>query len=191
VIDATVGGMPGAGDGYRVRGSAPAAAFETHLHAAHFPQAPGWRTRISGPSSDNPSCGRQRVSWASTVPFTDGPMQLPPHRMIQSLPPDGIIMAVTQYVDRCRHLRGIPVLRPPLSLADAKRSQFPGPRGDELPLYSVLGSFAGRYSLDLWVFYGRRHPRPRSARRPSVSSTACAGRRGCSRRYRSSSSHAR
>jgi len=93
--------------------SAPAVAFETHLHAAHFSQAPGWRTRISGPSSDNPSCGRQRVSWASTVPFTDGPTQLPPHRMIQSLPPDGIIMAVTQYVDRCRHLRGIPVLRPP------------------------------------------------------------------------------
>ena len=45
-----------------------------------------------------------------------------------------------------------------MSLDDAKRSQFPGPRGDELPLYSVLGRFAGRYSLDLWVFYGRRHP---------------------------------
>jgi hypothetical protein len=67
-------------------------------------------------------------------------------------------MAVTQYIDRCRRLRGIRALRPPLSLDDAKRSQFPGPRGDELPLYTVLGRFAGRYDLDLWVFYGRRNP---------------------------------
>ena len=33
-----------------------------------------------------------------------------------------------------------------------------GWRDDELPLYRILGRFAGRYHLDLWVFYGRRHP---------------------------------
>jgi hypothetical protein len=142
-----------------------ASASATHdaaarLHAAHFPQAPGWQTRISGPSNENPRCLRQRVSWASTVPFTDGPSQLPPHRMIESLPPGGIVMAVVQYVDRCLRLRGIPARRPPLSLDDAKRSQFPGPRGEELPLYRILGRFAGRYDFDLWVFYGRRRPTP-------------------------------
>jgi hypothetical protein len=143
-------------DSLRVR----PAPFETRLHAAHFPQAPGWRTRISAPAADVPSCGRQRISWASTVPFSDGPRQLPPHEMIQALPPAGIIMAVTQYVDTCRRLRGIRALRPPLNLADATRSGFPGPRGDELPLYRILGRFAGRYDLDVWVFYGRRHPTP-------------------------------
>jgi hypothetical protein len=141
-------------DSLRVR----PAPFDTRLHAAHFPAAPGWRTRISGPSDENPSCLRQRVSWASTVPFRDGPMQLPANRMIQSLPPDGIIIAAAQYVDRCRRLRGIPALRPPLSLDRAKRSGFPGPRGDELPLYRILGRFAGRYNFDVWVFYGRHTP---------------------------------
>jgi hypothetical protein len=43
-------------------------------------------------------------------------------------------------------------------VADAHRSDFPGARGDDLPLYRTLGRFAGRYDLDLWVFYGRRHP---------------------------------
>jgi hypothetical protein len=143
-------------DSLRVR----PAPFQTRLHAAHFPRAPGWRTRVSGPAADVPACGRQRISWASTVPFSDGPRQLPPHNMIAALPPDGIIMAVTQYVDTCRRLRGIPALRPPLDLADATRSGFPGPRGDELPLYCIFGRFAGRYDLDLWVFYGRRHPTP-------------------------------
>jgi hypothetical protein len=134
------------------------APFSTRLHAAHFPAAPGWRTRISGPSREQPSCLTQRLSWASTVPFRDGPEELPPTRMIAGLPPDGIVMAVVQYLDRCRRLRGIPALRPPLSLASATRSGFPGPRGDELPLYRVLGRFAGRYNFDVWVFYGRHTP---------------------------------
>jgi hypothetical protein len=141
-------------DSLRVR----PAPFSTRLHAAHFPFAPGWRTRISGPSGENPSCLTQRVSWASTVAFRDGPMQLPPHRMIATLPPDGIIIAVTQYVDRCRRLRGIRARHPPLSLTDATRSGFPGPRGDDLPLYTILGRFAGRYDFDVRVFYGRREP---------------------------------
>jgi hypothetical protein len=141
-------------DSLRVR----PAPFHQRLHAAHFPQAPGWRTRISEPSADIPACGKQRISWAATVPFLDGPRQLPPHEMIEALPPDGIIMAVSQYVDTCRQLKGIRTLRPPLDLAMATRSGFPGPRGDELPLYRILGRFAGRYDLDAWVFYGRRHP---------------------------------
>jgi hypothetical protein len=141
-------------DSLRVR----PAPFHERIHAAHFPRASGWRTRVSGPAADVPSCGKQRVSWASTVPFLDGPRQLPPHRMIQALPPDGIIIAVTQYTDTCARLRGIPALRPRLDLSRATRSGFPGPRGNDLPLYRILGRFPGRYNLDLWVFYGRRHP---------------------------------
>lgn len=134
------------------------APFHERLHAAHFPRAPGWRTRISAPSRERPPCLRQRVSWASTVPFVDSPSSLPPQKMIARLPPDGVVMAVVQYVDNCRPLRGLTALRPPLNVADAQRSDFPGARGDDLPLYRILGRFAGRYDLDLWVFYGRRHP---------------------------------
>ena len=138
--------------------AAGAASFHERLHAAQFPRAAGWRTRVSAAAADMPSCGKQRVSWASTVPFLDGARQLPPHRMVQALLPDGIVMALVQYTDTCRRLKGIPVLRPALELSHATRSGFPGPRGDELSLYRILGRFAGRYDLDLWVFYGRRHP---------------------------------
>jgi hypothetical protein len=134
------------------------APFHESLHAAHFPRARGWRTRVGRPAADVPSCGKQRVSWASTVPFLDGPRQLPPHRMVRALPPDGIVMALIQYTDTCRPLKGTPALRPPLDLSRATRSGFPGLRGDELPLYRILGRFARRYQLDLWVFYGRRRP---------------------------------
>jgi len=78
--------------------------------------------------------------------------------MVQALPPDGIVMALVQYTDTCRRLQGIPALRPPLDLSRATRSGFPDPRGDELALERIRGRFAGRYDLDLWVFYGRRHP---------------------------------
>jgi hypothetical protein len=35
--------------------------------------------------------------------------------MIGALPPGGIITAVSQYVDTCRQLNGIPALRSPLA----------------------------------------------------------------------------
>jgi hypothetical protein len=122
---------------------------------ARFPARPGWHTRVSPLHREH--CLRQRTSWASTVAFADKPFDLPPHAMIAVLPPGGIIMAVMHWTE-CRRLRGVPTLEPPLRLDQAVRMQFPGPRGDELPLYRITGRFAGRYNVDLWVFFGRRHP---------------------------------
>jgi hypothetical protein len=51
--------------------------------------------RAAAMSSSTP-CLRQRVSWASTVPFVDSPSSLPPQKTIARLPPDGIVMAVVQ-----------------------------------------------------------------------------------------------
>jgi hypothetical protein len=128
----------------------------TAAHAAHFPSRPGWHTRVDG-STDRGPCRRQRTSWAATVPILDIPHALPPHRTLAHLPPDGIVMAVAQFLD-CRRPRGVPALRPPLTLRGATRMRFEGPRGDELPLYRVFGRFPARYTVDLWLFYGRRHP---------------------------------
>jgi hypothetical protein len=135
------------------------APFSTRLRAARFPAAADWRTRVSGPQHEGGCLRHQRTSWAATVPFTNGPSELPPHRMIAALPPDGIIMAVVQWVE-CRRVEGFRALRPPLRLDRAVRMQFPGPRGDELPLFRVRGRFPGRYNVDLSVFYGRRRPTP-------------------------------
>ena len=126
--------------------------------AARFPRLPGWYTRVSDPSLENPHCLRQRVSWAATVPFADGAEDLPPTRTLEHLPPAGIVIAAVQSLDVCRPPPGLLALHPPLSLAAATRMQFPGPRGDELPLYRVIGRLAGGYVVDVWVFYGRRHP---------------------------------
>jgi hypothetical protein len=133
------------------------APFSSRLHAARFAPAAGWRTRVSGPQHEGGCLRHQRTSWASTVPFRDGASNLPPHRMIEALPPDGIIIAAVQWVE-CRRVEGLRVLRPPLRFDHAVRMQFPGPRGDKLPLLRVRGRFPGRYNVDLWVFYGRRHP---------------------------------
>jgi hypothetical protein len=133
------------------------APFTAALDAARFPARPGWKTRVSGPQHEGGCLHRQRTSWASTVPFTDGAGNLPPHTMIEALPPDGIVMAVVQWVE-CRRLEGFRALAPPLGLARAVRMQFPGPRGDELPLYRVRGRFPGRYNVDVWVFFGRANP---------------------------------
>jgi hypothetical protein len=136
----------------------------TSVHAARFPRAPGWHTRIDH-FTDRGPCRRQRVSWAATVPIRDGPDQLPPHRTLAGLAPDGIVMAVTQFSD-CRRPRGLPALEPPLDLRTAQRMQFPGPRGDELPLYRITGRFPARYTVDLWLFYGR--PDPTAAQRTAA-----------------------
>ncbi|HEY1540055.1 MAG TPA: hypothetical protein VGF63_11700, partial [Solirubrobacteraceae bacterium] len=133
------------------------APFDEHIHAARFPASARWHTRVSGPAHEG-SCLRQRVSWGSTVAFSGGADELPPHAMIEKLPPDGIIIAATQFLDSCRRPSGIKALVPPLRLAGATRSGFDGPRGDELALYRIAGRFAGRYQLDVWVFYGRRAP---------------------------------
>jgi hypothetical protein len=133
------------------------APFDESLHAARFPHAAGWRTRISGPAHEG-SCLSQRVSWASTVPFRDGAQNLPPTKTIVHLPSDGVVMAAVQARDRCNPLRGLSALQPPLDLKDTQRSDFDGPRGDELQLYRIMGRFPGRYMVDLWVIYGRRTP---------------------------------
>jgi hypothetical protein len=80
-------------------------------------------------------------------------------------------MAVVQWRE-CRIVRGLRALHPPLSLARAVRMQFPGARGDELPLFRVMGRFPGRYNVDLWLFYGRRKPTAaqRAAARRELSS---------------------
>ena len=113
-----------------------------------------WHTRVSAVHRE--PCLAQRARWASTVAFRNRPFELPPHAMIEALPPDGTIMALLQWRE-CRRLRGMPKLELPLRLARATRMQFPGPRGDELPLYRIQGRLGGDYA-DLWVFFGRRRP---------------------------------
>jgi hypothetical protein len=132
--------------------------FAPKLRAARFPETGPWRTRVSGPSPDPGTCLRQRVSWASTVPFTDGTRTMPPTSMIEALPPEGIILAAVQFFDRCRASLQPETLRPPLRLRRDQVSDFPGPRGLELPLYRVAGRFPGRYEVDVWAFFGRNPP---------------------------------
>jgi hypothetical protein len=125
--------------------------------AAHFPAAPGWHTRVGPPRSERPACGEQRSAWAATDPLRDGAYDFPPHRTIATLPPDGIVVALFLSTERCNP-QPEPTVHLPLDLRRAHRSGFPGPRGDELPLYSLFGRRRGRYTVELRVIFGRRHP---------------------------------
>ena len=72
--------------------------------------------------------------------------------MIAALPPNGIILAVLRWRE-CRPVAGMPRLRLPLQLSQTTQMQFPGPRGDELPLYRVQGRLPDGSCADLWAFF--------------------------------------
>jgi hypothetical protein len=78
--------------------------FERGLNAVRFPADPAWRVRVSGPGKEAP-CYRDRVSWAATVPFRDGPFALPPTETLAALPPDGVVLAVLQFENACAPAR--------------------------------------------------------------------------------------
>ena len=129
------------------------------LSAVRFPAAPGWHVRVSGRGREAP-CLLDRVSWASTVALRDSAFSLPPQRTLATLPPDGIVIALYQFDNAClpSRPRTLPVRSLPLPLDQARESDFPGPRGEELPLLRLAGRFPGRYDFEVWLFYGRRSP---------------------------------
>ena len=104
-------------------------------------------------------CARcvQTESWASTVPYRDPANQLPPHRTMAALPPDGVIVHVTRswepsppaWVRRVHPLR---IAR------SATTAAFEGntTRG-RVSLWMGSTWRAGSY-VGVWVLFGRPTP---------------------------------
>jgi hypothetical protein len=129
---------------------------------ARFPARPGWHVGTGGRARVRAE-GEQTESWAATVPWRDPPNQAPPHRTLARLPRDGIAI----YLDLWRDSRD------PSWANRLMNSLRIDPRKISGPFEGVPARFGlyrasvphGRYTLDLWVFFGRAHPSRAAVRR--------------------------
>lgn len=133
-----------------------------------FRAAPGWHV---GSTRDQTCVGVSRSrcvqaeAWASTVRFRDCPNCVPAHRTLAALPPDGIVIQVTNARERpARVPRGA---WPPRLRA----SQVVGPFEGEPPRFGVI-QFEARtrdgVEHSLFVSFGRAHPTRRQLARANA-----------------------
>lgn len=122
---------------------------------AVFAPAAGWHTGTNGPAESEPE-GQQTWTYASTVPYRDEPLQAPPYKTLEVLPPDGIVIWLYLFgpgeVDTSRR-------SPPFRLTEADRSAEWQGQVRDLPVYSLAGRVPGqRYGVNISVYFGRSRP---------------------------------
>jgi hypothetical protein len=133
------------------------------IQPPRFAPADGWYSGSHGGgevrATDHAS------AWASTVPYRNGPRDLPPRDTLETLPLDGILI----WVGLARDNRFPPTgeLRPtrprlsvPLQVAETQGGFGWEGQVREISLYRLWGWVGGQYNVDLWIFYGRREPTP-------------------------------
>jgi hypothetical protein len=131
------------------------------IEPPRFAPADGWHLGSFGGgevrATDN------AAAWASTVPYRNGPRDLPPRDTLETLPPDGILI----WVGLARENRFPPTgelrARRPLVAVPLRLGQAQGGFGWEgqvrdISLYRLWGWVGEQYGIDLWIFYGRREP---------------------------------
>ncbi len=125
------------------------------VEAATFAAADGWRAGSSGSTDVRPD-GQQTWTWASTIPYLDEPIQFPPRKTLEQLPPDGIVIDVQMFGPDNPSTRKA---EPPFRMAQADRSDSWEGQVGEIPLYGIAGRVPGQqYELGILVFFGRSHP---------------------------------
>jgi len=127
-----------------------------NLLPASFPSGAGWHVGTSKPGTLRAQ-GGQTESWAATTPYRDASNQLPPWRTLARLRPDGVLLWL-----------GLSRSNKPVGgggwnsfRIDARKAfvNFEGNASSRISLYRAYRHGAG-FDEDLWVFFGRPHPRP-------------------------------
>jgi hypothetical protein len=97
-------------------------------------------------------------AWASTVPYRDCPNCVPPHKTLATLPPDGIVIQLTDARERP------PYGRPgswPTRIRASQVSRGPG-AGEGMPDRISYAQLIVRSPHDvehfLWLWFGRSRP---------------------------------
>ena len=130
------------------------------IEPPRFSSATGWYAGSFGG-------GEVRASdfasaWASTVPYRNGPRDLPPAATLETLPPDGILIWAGLTRDNrfppTREVRTTRKVSVPLHVEQTRGG--PGWEGQvrEISLYRLVGRVDEQYDVDLWMFYGRAEP---------------------------------
>ena len=123
------------------------------VRPVRFRAAAGWHTGST--SAAQADAVNQVQSWAATVPWADGPYELPPHRTLARLGPHGVAIAVTAWRDDRSPPARAPA-GPPFRIALRQCGSFEG-----VPSQLVCTFHGGRareYDVDVWVAFGREHP---------------------------------
>jgi hypothetical protein len=102
-------------------------------------------------------------AWASTVPYRNGPRDLPPRETLETLPPDGILIWVgiardNRFPPTSELRRRQPRVSVPLQLGETKGGFGWEGQVREISLYRLWGWIGEQYNVDLWIFYGRWEP---------------------------------
>ena len=131
------------------------------IEPPRFLPAAGWYT-------DSFGGGEVRATdfasaWASTIPYRNGPHDLPPAATLERLPPDGILIWVGLARDNRFPPTGELRARRPRVSVPLQLGQTQGGSGwegqvGEIALYRLWGWVGEQYNVDLWIFYGRREP---------------------------------
>ena len=110
------------------------------------------------------------TAWAATVPYHNGPRDLPPAATLETLPPDGILI----WVGLARDNRFPPTgelrrtdsrVSVPLQIGEAKGGFGWEGQVGEIALYRLCGLAGDQYHVDLWIFFGRREATPEQRER--------------------------
>ena len=127
---------------------------------ARFPARPGWHVG-TGAAGAIQAQGEQTETYASTVPYRNGPNDLPPVKTIQRLGRNDILIWLGLYRDSRRPPPAFNnETRLPLRV-NASRifANWEGnPNYGRDGLYRQVAARPGQYDLDLWVFFGAAHP---------------------------------
>ena len=137
-----------------------------HVTPPRFQSGPGWHVGSTRTHScAGATSGRcvMAEAWASTVPYRDCPDCVPPHKTLATLPPDGIIIQLTDARERPPY--GQPGSWPPR----IRPSQVISGPGEGTPARISHTQLVVRSPHDvehfLFVWFGRPHPTPQQLAR--------------------------
>jgi hypothetical protein len=133
------------------------------IEPPRFASAEGWHASFHGGGEVRAT--DHAAVWASTVPYRNGPRDLPPRDTLETLPPDGILIWIglardNRFPPTGELRRRDPVLRVPLQVSATQGGAGWEGQVRDMSLYRLWGWIGEQYNVDVWVFYGRSEPSP-------------------------------
>ena len=118
-----------------------------------FAPARGWHTGAT--RAQAAEAVNQLEAWASTVPYLDPPLQLPPRKTLTRMRPGDVVISALAYRDdRSPPSRARP--QPPFRVRSCSWGGFEG--APRFPVCTIEGDRAGQYDVELRIFFGRARP---------------------------------
>ena len=139
--------------------------YQGSAEPVEFPERAGWHVVSTGPTPRY-AHGEYVQTAAATIPYRNGPNDLPPARTLEALPRDGVLLWVSLTRDarfppsRWDERRGAfkTLKAPPYRLSDLERVDGWEGQVRDIPDYRLWATNADQYQVDLRVFFGRTDP---------------------------------